>query len=194
MQNSRTHNRFSTANPATRRTRASLVFPAPPSSFPRRRRTQRGNPVQPSLAYQPSSPTTHTPGRPLAPLPLPLPRRSRASRSREGGNPVATVTRLPTDPTTTHSLGLSRSLRSPLPPSSFPRLPRRSREGGNPAQPSLAYQPSPLQPTPPVARSLRSHSPSLVFPAKGDLCITRRPRASLALTVESTSNLHRLHR
>ena len=136
--------------------RLPLVVPVPP---PRRSR-EGGNPAQPSLASQPRSPTTPTPGRPLPPFPRPLlsvPRR-----------------------------GTFAKLVVPAPP------PRRSREGGNPAQPSLAYQPrsattpTPGRPLPPLPRPLPPlprplpplPRPLLSVAAFGDLCMTRRSRAS----------------
>ena len=83
-------------------------------------------------------------------------------------------------------------VRRPLHDSSFPApRPRRSREGGNPAQPSLAYQPRlPTAPTP-VAHSHRFHAPSVV-PAYGDLCMTRRfPRLPLVVPAKAGTQRNR---
>ena len=161
--------------------------PAAPSSPPRRSR-EGGNPAQPSLAYQPRSPTATSrslfPRCPLvAPSSFPRPPR----RSREGGNPaqpsLAYQPRCPTATSPGRPLPAPAFVVPPLPPrrplvpatpcvppSSFPRPPRRSREGGNPAQPSLAYQPrcptatSPGRPLPFVVPLLPP--PPLVVPPR----------------------------
>ena len=88
----------------SRRSRAPPVVPAPLPSFPATSCHSRegGNPVQPTLANHPRSPTTPTPGRTAPVVPAPFPSFPATScHSREGGNPAQpTLANHPGSPTT----------------------------------------------------------------------------------------------
>ena len=144
---------------------------------PPRRFREGGNPAQPSLGYQPRSPTTTSP--------------SSFPRRRE---PSATVIRIPTKVADNRlplvvpaKAGTHRNRHSHTNQGcQQPPPPRRSREGGNPAQPSFAYQP----------RSPTTASPSS-FPRRREpsATVTRIPTKvadnRLPLVVPAKAGTHR---